>query len=795
MNKSSSYRSTKSAYSTTQSPEQEAFFTPQAPVQEKEQTPFFQTKLSIGQAGDKYEKEADSVADKVISKKDMDDEPAIQRQEISSIQRLATPEEDENFATNDQRMRRDRELREKPEVQMKCAHCEEEEKMGMQMKPGSPSAAAAGSRVASDSVSGRVDSSRGKGSPLPAATLSEMQSSFGRDFSGVNIHTDSDAVGMNRELGAQAFTHGSDIYFNTGKFNPSSSTGKHLLAHELTHVVQQGASGAMVQAKPHTHTHHRHAAAPKPEPVFFEARDGGLFNDASMGDEHRVGLLQDGKQFVFVNKKGDTVSADQAAVGVVRLKGGAKNGDSPIVRIREVTATEMADAAAVGDSKSVHLKNTGHARTVVFDSAAGSFSDKLLSVSDKGVVAPAEFDKLPGDIRSDIGQGSIISLSNGQAWTLMSFHKHGESADKARWVTARSTKAQQKVMTDQGDKLPDNLKGDIEPELTTLGVVSTIEGGFGSTSGGAASGDIMASLGIFQWGMLRNKKDASSSLAMFFLNLKNRATEAGKTKAKDRTDEQKLYIDAWAACTNEGLDIDKDGFITLNGNRATGGQVETAMHGVLGSDTDLRTYQLVAAHDWITEFKSHTVWPGATGKGRLGRGYKPGNETASFEADAEHKVLVTAPDNTSTVGDFLSSEKAVANAIMLGVNRPAWVQYSLWRALDPGTDPKGKTAELLKTLVDSFPKPQPAPHPHTKHKKKPKPITIDKAAATAAGPEALAAYTALQAFLFPPTHSIGSEDTLIQEFQRQALVLYPTADINKYHRERRFSTVEGAFNK
>ena len=269
MNKSSSYRSTKSAYSTTQSPEQEAFFTPQAPVQEKEQTPFFQTKLSIGQAGDKYEKEADSVADKVISKKDMDDEPAIQRQEISSIQRLATPEEDENFATNDQRMRRDRELREKPEVQMKCAHCEEEEKMGMQMKPGSPSAAAAGSRVASDSVSGRVDSSRGKGSPLPAATLSEMQSSFGRDFSGVNIHTDSDAVGMNRELGAQAFTHGSDIYFNTGKFNPSSSTGKHLLAHELTHVVQQGASGAMVQAKPHTHTHHRHAAAPKPEPVFF----------------------------------------------------------------------------------------------------------------------------------------------------------------------------------------------------------------------------------------------------------------------------------------------------------------------------------------------------------------------------------------------------------------------------------------------------------------------------------------------------------------------------------------------
>ncbi|WP_431214061.1 DUF4157 domain-containing protein [Puia sp. P3] len=556
MHKSSSYRSTKAAYSATQSPEQEAFFTPQAPVQEKEETPFFQTKLSIGQAGDKYEKEADSVADKVISKKDMDDEPAIQRQEISSIQRLATPEEDENFATNDERMRRDRELREKPEVQMKCAHCEEEEKMGVQMKPGSPAATdsrvASGSRVAPDSVSGRVDGSRGRGAPLPSSTLSEMQSSFGRDFSGVNIHTDSDAVSMNRELGAQAFTHGSDIYFNTGKFNPSSSTGKHLLAHELTHVVQQGASGAMVQAKPHTHHKHasapKHAAAPKPEPVFFEAGDGALFNDAAMGDEHRVGVRQDGKQFAFVNKQGDIAPAGEAAIGVVRLKGGANNGDSSIVRIREVTATEMGDAG--GDNKSVHLKNSGHARTVVFDAVEGNFSDQLLSVSAKGAISPAEFDKLPADVKSDIGEGSFITLSNGQAWMLMSFHKHGETADKARWVPAKSTKAQQKVMTDQGGKLPDNLKGDIEPQLTTLGVVSTVEGGFGSTSGGAASKDIMASLGIFQWGMLRNKKDASSSLAMFFKNLKNRATEAQKTKSADRTEEQHLYVDA-LGCLHE----------------------------------------------------------------------------------------------------------------------------------------------------------------------------------------------------------------------------------------------------
>ncbi|HEY4289314.1 MAG TPA: DUF4157 domain-containing protein [Puia sp.] len=288
MFKSSSYRSSKPGFSgpsaqgqeqvqdqaQEQAQDQEPFF-----AQKKEEA-FFQPKLTIGQAGDHFEKEADSVADKVVSRKSMEDEPAIQRQEISgiqrqeisgiqrqdisaiqrqetgSIQRLATPLEDENFATNDQRMLRDRELREKPEVQLKCAHCEEEDHSSMVQRKPDQSA-----RTAPDSVSSRIDSSRGKGSPLPSTTLAEMQSSFGHDFSNVNIHTDADSVNMSRDLGAQAFTQGSDIYFNTGKFNPESSTGKHLLAHELTHVVQQGASPG-IQTKPH----HGHASAPKPEP-------------------------------------------------------------------------------------------------------------------------------------------------------------------------------------------------------------------------------------------------------------------------------------------------------------------------------------------------------------------------------------------------------------------------------------------------------------------------------------------------------------------------------------------------
>ncbi len=84
--------------------------------------------------------------------------------------------------------------------------------------------------------------SKGGGSSMDPTTKNQMESGFGTDFSGVKIHNDSNAVQMNKELGAQAFTNGNDIYFNEGKYNPTTKSGQHLLAHELTHTVQQGAS-------------------------------------------------------------------------------------------------------------------------------------------------------------------------------------------------------------------------------------------------------------------------------------------------------------------------------------------------------------------------------------------------------------------------------------------------------------------------------------------------------------------------------------------------------------------------
>ncbi|MEJ2212092.1 MAG: DUF4157 domain-containing protein, partial [Anaerolineae bacterium] len=66
-----------------------------------------------------------------------------------------------------------------------------------------------------------------------------MEPRFGADFGGVRVHTGGDAVQLTQHVQAQAFTHGQDVYFGAGKYNPGTDAGKHLLAHELTHVVQQ----------------------------------------------------------------------------------------------------------------------------------------------------------------------------------------------------------------------------------------------------------------------------------------------------------------------------------------------------------------------------------------------------------------------------------------------------------------------------------------------------------------------------------------------------------------------------
>jgi hypothetical protein len=88
-----------------------------------------------------------------------------------------------------------------------------------------------------------VRSRRGNGQSLDRRIRSTMGPAFGADFSQVRVHTDAQADALNRTLSARAFTTGRDIFFRQGEYNPGNSNGQKLIAHELTHVVQQGGSG------------------------------------------------------------------------------------------------------------------------------------------------------------------------------------------------------------------------------------------------------------------------------------------------------------------------------------------------------------------------------------------------------------------------------------------------------------------------------------------------------------------------------------------------------------------------
>ena len=85
---------------------------------------------------------------------------------------------------------------------------------------------------------------RSPGNPLPPASRAFFESGFGHDFAKVRIHTDARASDSARNVNARAYTVGRDIVFGRGEYDPQSSAGRHLLAHELAHVVQQGGAGS-----------------------------------------------------------------------------------------------------------------------------------------------------------------------------------------------------------------------------------------------------------------------------------------------------------------------------------------------------------------------------------------------------------------------------------------------------------------------------------------------------------------------------------------------------------------------
>ncbi|UCF90303.1 MAG: DUF4157 domain-containing protein [Desulfobacterales bacterium] len=110
---------------------------------------------------------------------------------------------------------------------------EEEEVLQTQASPGH-------APTMTPEMQARINGMRGGGQPLPGSARAYFEPRFGHDFSQVRIHTDAQAANTARGMKAQAYTFGRDIVFGAQQFVPETQKGKYLLAHELTHVVQQG---------------------------------------------------------------------------------------------------------------------------------------------------------------------------------------------------------------------------------------------------------------------------------------------------------------------------------------------------------------------------------------------------------------------------------------------------------------------------------------------------------------------------------------------------------------------------
>ncbi|WP_254923766.1 DUF4157 domain-containing protein [Pseudanabaena sp. SR411] len=168
-----------------------------------------QAKLAIGEPNDKYEQEADATAARVV-------------QQINSSTNASTTSQ--NQPIQRQEMEEDEELQMKPLVQRR-------ENLG-------------GGEASTD-LESSIQSARGSGQSLDANLQQAMGQAMGADFSGVKVHTDSQSDQLNKSIQAKAFTTGQDVFFRQGAYEPSSRGGQELIAHELTHVVQQ--NGGAVQ--------------------------------------------------------------------------------------------------------------------------------------------------------------------------------------------------------------------------------------------------------------------------------------------------------------------------------------------------------------------------------------------------------------------------------------------------------------------------------------------------------------------------------------------------------------------
>lgn len=226
-----------------------------------------QAKLQIGPVDDPFEREADRVADTVLR----DPHPSARAPTIASLSRVQrAAEHGPGCGCGDcvvQRHPGHDHSHDAHGPSCTCPQCAHVQRKADAHAPGCPchdcaavqrKPAADGSFSADPGLTARIQRLAGGGAPLPDAVRGDMEQRFDADFSGVRVHADGEAAALSRDLRAHAFTLGQHIAFAPGKYDPSSASGRWLLAHELTHTIQQTGVRALRRKAEAPEIHARH---------------------------------------------------------------------------------------------------------------------------------------------------------------------------------------------------------------------------------------------------------------------------------------------------------------------------------------------------------------------------------------------------------------------------------------------------------------------------------------------------------------------------------------------------------
>ncbi len=281
------------------------------------QSGVIQAKLTVGQPGDVYEQEADRVADQVMRMPD-------------SVVQMQQPEEEEKLQT----------------------------KTDSAVAP-----------TVDPVLEGNINSLRGGGQPLAGELRDYFEPRFGCDFGQVRVHTDSSAAGLAQAINARAFTLGQDVVFGAGQYAPEHEEGKKLVAHELTHVIQQNQFHQMtgVQAKHKLLRSELSNAAtvaakriqridmPDMPPVqgqlTLSIKENGAVEVRVIGPEDTpvvksptigIGRDADGKWHILVGGKDTVVTVDQIPAMLRSAYGGSsKPGGKNTTKFRVPTSSQL----------------------------------------------------------------------------------------------------------------------------------------------------------------------------------------------------------------------------------------------------------------------------------------------------------------------------------------------------------------------------------------------------------------------------------------------------------------------